>query len=267
LSPEGRRKLVLASRESRRATLIFVAALVVLYSVSTWFTKFNPLQALLAQEEFWKFIAADFVPPYMGKWEALADAVLQTLYMALASAGISAALSLVLAFLGTPGICRFRIVNSAVRGFASILRNIPALVWVFILVAAYGIGTEVGVLALIIATTGSLTRYYIETLDEVADKNLDALKAAGAGILPTISQAILPAAAPGFIAWFLYCIELNIRASSILGMVGAGGIGLLMMGYIKQYNYAAASTAIIAVALIVIAVNALTDYLRKLTLR
>jgi phosphonate transport system permease protein len=246
--------------------LIFIAALIALFGVSTWFTKFDPLQAILSQEEFWKFIAADFVPPYMGKWRALLDATLQTLYMALASAGISAALSLLLAFLGTPGICRFRLVNGAVRGFASVLRNIPALVWVFVLVAAYGIGTEVGVLALIIATTGSLTRYYIETLDEVAQSSLDALRSTGAGILPTISQAILPAASPGFIAWFLYCIELNIRASAIIGMVGAGGIGLLMMGYIKQFNYAAASTVILAVALLVIAVNMLTDYLRGLVL-
>jgi phosphonate transport system permease protein len=266
LSPESRRRLALASRESRRSAVIFIAALIVLFSVSTWFTKFNPLKAFLAQEEFWRFIAADFVPPYMGKWRALGDAVLQTLYMAIASAGISAALSFVLAFLGTPGICRFRAVNGAVRAFASVLRNIPALVWVFILVAAYGIGTEVGVLALIIGTTGSLTRYYIETLDEIAERNLDALRSTGSGILPVISQAILPAAAPGFIAWFLYCIELNIRASSIIGMVGAGGIGLLMMGYIKQYNYAAASTSILAVAAIVIAVNLLTDYLRRKTL-
>jgi phosphonate transport system permease protein len=265
LSPDARKKLALASRESRRAALIFIAALAALFAASTWFTKFNPLHAILAQEEFWKFIAADFVPPYMGKWRALADAALQTMYMALASAGISAALSVLLAFFGTPGICRSRMVNSAVRAFASILRNIPALVWVFILVAAYGIGTEVGVLALIIGTVGFLTRCYIETLDEIAERNLEALKATGAGILPVISQAILPAAIPGFISWFLYCVELNIRASAIIGMVGAGGIGLLMMGYIKQYNYAAASTAILAVAIIVIAVNLLTDCLRKLT--
>jgi phosphonate transport system permease protein len=264
LSPETRRRIALASRESRRATLIFVAALIALFSVSTWFTKFDPLRALMSQDEFWKFIAADFVPPYMGKWRALLDAILQTVYMALASAGVSAALSFVLAFLGTPGICRSKTVNGVVRGFASVLRNIPALVWVFVLVAAYGIGTEVGVLALIIGTVGFLTRCYIETLDEVAEQNLDALKSTGAGILPVISQAILPAAMPGFIAWFLYCIELNVRASAIIGMVGAGGIGLLMMGYIKQYNYAAASTAILAVALIVIAVNLLTDFLRRL---
>jgi phosphonate transport system permease protein len=72
---------------------------------------------------------------------------------------------------------------------------------------------------------------------------------------------------PGLIAWILYSVELNIRSSTILGMVGAGGIGLLLMGYIKQYNYPAASTAILAVALIVIGVNLLTDYLQRVLLR
>jgi phosphonate transport system permease protein len=265
--PKTSKKIALASRESRRASLIFAAVLTALFAVSTWFTEFNPLQVISAQEEFWSFIFTDFIPPRMGGWKALFDAVLQTLYMALSSAGISAVLSLILAFLGTPGVCRFRAVNGFIRGFASVLRNIPALVWVFILVGAYGIGTEVGVLALMIGTTGYLTRSYIETLDEVAEKNLEPMKAAGAGILPTISQAILPAASPGLIAWFLYCIELNIRASAIIGMVGAGGIGLLMMSYIKQYNYASASTVILAVAVIVIAVNLLTDWLRKIALR
>ncbi len=150
---------------------------------------------------------------------------------------------------------------------ASILRIIPAVVWAFILVAAFGIGTETGVIALCVSTVGFLTRSFIETLEEVAGENMEALKSTGAGILPVISQSILPAALPGFIAWFLYCIETNIRASTILGMVGAGGIGLLMNGYIKQYNYNAASTVIIVVAVIIIGVNILTEYLRKITLK
>jgi phosphonate transport system permease protein len=186
--------------------------------------------------------------------------------MALGATGISAVFSLVMSFLGTPAICPFWPVNGLIRGFASVLRNIPSLVWAFILVAAFGIGAAVGVLALIISTVGALTRYFIETLDEVAEEYMEALRSTGAAVFPVITQAILPAAMPSFIAWFLYCVELNVRASTILGMVGAGGIGLLMMGYIKQYNYPAASTAILAVAVIIIGVNLLTDYLRKILL-
>jgi phosphonate transport system permease protein len=122
-------------------------------------------------------------------------------------------------------------------------------------------------LALIIGTTGQLTRFFIETLDEAAAENMEPLLAAGASMPQVIFQRLLPAALPGLIAWILYSVELNIRSSTISGMVGAGGIGLLLMGYIKQYNYAAASTAILSVALIVIGVNLLTDCLQRVLLR
>jgi phosphonate transport system permease protein len=260
-------KIVLASRESRRISLIFILVLAILFGLSTGFTRFNPLSALLAQGEFWNFILTDFVPPFMGKWQALGNAVMQTLYMALAASGISAILAMGLSFPGSRAIVRSPAVNALVRGFASILRNIPDLVWAFILVAAFGIGTVVGVLALIISTTGQLTRFFIETLDEAAEETMEPLLAAGAAMPPVIAQAILPTALPTCIAWILYSVELNIRSSTILGMVGAGGIGLLMMGYIKQYNYPAASTAIVAVALIVIGVNLLTEFLQRMILR
>lgn len=262
-----REKIFLASRESRRVSIIFLAVLLILFVISTGFTRFNPIAAILAQGEFWKFIAVDFFPPALGRWTALLQAALQTICMAFAATGIAAFISLGLSFLGTRTIVNSPVINAAVRGFASVLRNIPDLVWAFILVAAFGIGTVVGVLALIIGNTGQLTRFFIETLDEAAEENMEGLLAAGSPMPPVIFQAILPAALPGFIAWILYSVELNIRSSTILGMVGAGGIGLLLMGYIKQYNYQAASTAILAVAIIIVAVNIITDYLRKIILR
>jgi phosphonate transport system permease protein len=258
------KKIRLVSGESLRTSVVFLAVLLILFGLSTGFTRFNPIGALLSQGEFWNFILTDFVPPSMGKLQTLFAAVMQTIYMALAATGLSSVLALFLSFLGTSAITRSAVINSVVRAFASILRNIPALVWAFILVAAFGIGTVVGILSLIIGTTGYLTRFFIEILDEAAKESIEPLLAAGASMPPIIIQALLPGAMPGFIAWILYCVELNIRASTILGMVGAGGIGLLLMGYIKQFNYAAASTAILAVAVIIIGVNILTNYLRKL---
>ena len=260
-------KIYLASRESRRISGIFLIVLVILFFISTGFTRFNPIAALLAQGEFWNFITTDFIPPHMGRWNSLFQAVLQTFYIAFSACGIASILSLGLSFLGTKLIVHNPVINAIARGFASILRNIPALVWAFILVAAFGIGTAVGVMALVISNVGSLTRFFIETLDETSEETMEGPLAAGSSMPPIIFQVILPSALPGLIAWILYCVELNIRASTILGMVGAGGIGLLLMGYIKQFNYQAASTAIITVAIVIIAVNILTEYIRKIILR
>lgn len=266
MSSEKTDKIRMAPLQNQKKTIGYLSIFSLLFLGATIYTKFNPLSAVMAQKEFWKFLLEDFFPPKFTQWDMLLDAVLQTFCMAVAATGISAVLALVLSFFGAASICPWKAVNSAVRGFASVLRNIPALVWAFVLVAAFGIGTAVGVLALVIATTGFLIRSFIETLEEVAGENMEALRSTRAGTLPVVMQSIIPAALPGFVAWFLYCIETNIRASTVLGMVGAGGIGLLMMGYIKQYNYQAASTVIIAIAVIVILVNLLTDYLRKLTL-
>ena len=265
-TPEAE-KIRIVSRESLRTSIVFLGVLIIFFGLSTGFTRFNPVRALLSQGEFWSFILGDFVPPSMGRLESLFRAAMQTIYMALAATGLSTALALFLSFLGTAAVTRSRAANALVRAFASVLRNIPPLVWAFILVAAFGIGTVVGILSLIIATTGSLARFFIEILDEAAKETMEPLQAAGAAMPAIIARALLPAAMPGFIAWILYCVELNIRSSTILGMVGAGGIGLLLMGYIKQFNYAAASTAILAVAALIIAVNLLTDYLRKQIMR
>jgi phosphonate transport system permease protein len=260
-------RIRMASRESLRASVVFLIVLLLFFGLSSGFTRVNPFAVLLSQGEFWNFILADFVPPSAGRLGALLRAVMQTMYMALAATGLSALLALFLSFLGSAAITRSRMVNSLVRAFASVLRNIPNLVWAFILVAAFGIGTVVGVLSLIIGTTGSLTRFFIEILEEAAEETIEPLLAAGAAMPSVVTQALLPGAMPGFIAWILYCVELNIRASTILGMVGAGGIGLLLMGYIKQFNYPAASASILAVAVIIIGVNLLTNYLRKLIIR
>ena len=101
-----RKRILLASRENRRVSIIFLIVLVILFVVSTGFTRFNPLAALIAQGEFWNFILTDFVPPYLGKWNALFQAVFQTLCMALSASGIASVISLVLSFLGTNSIIR-----------------------------------------------------------------------------------------------------------------------------------------------------------------
>lgn len=251
-------------KSSNKKFIISIFIFSVIFILSTIFTKFNPVVAFTSQGEFWRFIFVDFLPPNFSKPEQILNASLQTFYMAFGSTVVAAFFALIFAFMGTYSICNNKILNKIVRGIASVLRNIPAIIWAFVLVAAFGIGNTVGVLALIISTTGFLIRAFIETLDELAQESIEALRATGASTFAVITQSAIPISLPGFISWFLYCIETNIRASTILGMVGAGGIGLLMTGYIKQYNYHSASAVIITIIVIIIAVNLLTEYLRKI---
>ena len=117
--------------------------------------------------------------------------------------------------------------------------------------------------ALFITPCGFLIRSFIETIDEVGSESLEALQSVGAGRLWVITQVIIPASLPGFISWLLYSLEVNIRSSTLVGAVGGGGIGLIMMGYIKQFRYHSAMGVILLVAVIVILVDLLTNFLRK----
>lgn len=129
--------------------------------------------------------------------------------------------------------------------------------------SSLGIGTGVGFIALLISTFAFMTRAFIEVIDEVSCDAMEGLTACGGTFWHKVCQGIVPTCLTQFIAWFLYCIELNIRASTIVGMVGGGGIGLVLFSYIKSFNYAGAAGIILVIAAMVIMVEFLTNYLRR----
>ena len=103
-------------------------------------------------------------------------------------------------------------VTRTIRGFATFLRNIPTLVWAFILFSSLGIGTGVGFIALLISTFAFMTRAFIEVIDEVSCDAMEGLTACGGTFWQKVCQGIVPTCLTQFIAWFLYCIELNKRS-------------------------------------------------------
>lgn len=150
-----------------------------------------------------------------------------------------------------------------VRGFATFLRNIPALVWAFILFSSLGIGTGVGFAALLITSFAFMVRAFTETMEDISVDCLESLEAVGAGFWQRVAHGIVPSCISGFLAWFLYCIEVNVRASTIVGMVGGGGVGMVLFSYIKSFNYHMAFTVILIIAAVVILVDRITGKIRK----
>ena len=254
--------LLTAKREKRAATASFLIV-AALFLLATAQTQFQPFEFLMSMENFWLFIFEDLLPPKIADFGAIAEGILQTVCMAIAASMISAVISLAFAFLGSNTTAPWKPLKKIIRFFASLQRNIPSMIWTFLLIMAFGIGTVVGALALLITTCGFLIRSFIETIDEVGGESLEALQAVGAGRLTTITQVIIPASLPGFLSWLLYSLEVNIRSSTLVGAVGGGGIGLVMMGYIKQFRYHSAMGVILLIAGIVILVDMLTNFLRK----
>src|SRR5206468_4361101 len=106
-----------------------------------------------------------------------------------------------------------------------------------ILVAAYGLGPLVGTLALVISALGNLIRAYAEVLEEIDMAQVEAVRATGAKYLQVLAQAVWPQFWTGFIAWSLYQLELNIRSSTIIGMVGGGGLGFVIQNGLKLFQF------------------------------
>ncbi len=139
---------------------------------------------------------------------------------------IAAVLAFFVSLFGSEKVSPFPRAAKFVRGFATFLRNIPALVWAFILFSSLGIGTGVGFVALCITSFAFMVRAFVETTEDVSQDCVESLQAVGATFPQRVSQAILPSCLSGFLSWFLYCVEINIRASTIVGMVGGGGVSV-----------------------------------------
>ena len=253
----------LIPRREKIMTLLLALGVGLLFVISTVSTGYNPLDFLLNMENFWDFIFQDILPPKIADWKTIGEGVLQTICMAVGASLVASVCSLILAFLGSNTTAPWPPLKKIVRLVASVQRNIPSMIWTFLLIMSFGIGNLVGVLALLISTCGFLIRSFIETIDEVGNESLEAMEAVGAGRLTTITQVIVPACLPGFLSWLLYSLEVNIRSSTLVGAVGGGGIGLVMMGYIKQFRYHSAIGVILLIAAIVILVDMLTNFLRK----
>ena len=208
----------------------------------------------------------DFLPPALPQASRIPSvfaSVLVTLALALSSTTIAAILAFFVSLFGSEKVSPFPRIAKYVRGFATFLRNIPALVWAFILFSSLGIGTGVGFVALCITSFAFMVRAFVETMEDVSQDCVESLQAVGASFPQRVSQAILPSCLSGFLSWFLYCIEVNIRASTIVGMVGGGGVGLTLFSYIKGFQYDVALSIILLVAVMVILVDRVTERLRK----
>lgn len=256
-----------AVRAERRAYACFFAALVAVVILCTWGTGFNPFALFAQGDAFWAFFAEDFWPPRMperaGRLEAILGGILVTLAMAIASATVAAVLAFFTALFASERVSPFPRVAPVVRGLATFVRNIPALVWAFILFSSLGIGTGVGFVALGLSSHAFLVRAFAETMEDMSQDCLESLLAVGATFPQRVVHGILPSCMAGLVSWYLYSLEVNIRASAVVGMVGGGGIGLVLFSYIKSFNYHVAFFIILLIAALVIAVDWVTGRLRK----
>lgn len=257
------KKISLINEQERKLYTWFLVTVILLFMVATYITSFNPLEVLLASGNAWQFLAKDFFPPLLSKPQGVLEAVFTTICLAISSTFVAGILALITAMFGSESITPFPKGAKLIRAVATFLRNIPPLVWAFILFSSLGIGTGVGFVALVISTFAFMTRAFIESIDTISKDSTEGLLVVGSTFMQRVFQGIIPSCMQDFLSWFLYCIEVNIRASTIVGMVGGGGIGLVLFSYIKSFKYQTAGGIILVIALTIILVDLLTGFLRE----
>ena len=154
-------------------------------------------------------------------------------------------------------------IGRAVRIIAAFFRNVPDLVWAILLLFTFGQNILTGFFALFFYTFGTLTRAFIESIDEVSASCVEALHATGATYLQTVFQGIIPSSLPQIVSWVLYMIETNIRNSTLIGILTATGIGAMFDMYYKRMDFSSAGLVVISIVVLVIAIEITSNKIRK----
>jgi len=254
-----------------RRNLLFIAGLTavgVMTVGSSLVTEFSFSAGVASVPKAFAWMARNFIPNAraLKALPSIGIKLAETVLVSIMATVLAAGAALVLAILASRTTRPHPAVSAVVRLIASVCRNIPIVAWAMIFLLSFGQNVLTGLLSLFIGTVGYLTRAYAEAIDETAESSVEALHASGASWLQTVAQAVFPALMPQLTSWMLYMVETNIRDATLVGILTGTGIGFLFDLYYKSLNYASAALVVIGVVVVVIAIEATSNALRKVIL-
>ena len=203
------------------------------------------------------------VPPDLSRLGPISGYMLETLNMAIVGVTFGVVFSVPFALLSSRNTTPHPLVRVVARGVTSTLRTIPELVWALIFVAAVGLGPLAGILAIIMDTIGFCARFFAERIEEIRPGPSEMIESTGGRRSAVIFGAILPEAMPSMTATSLFGVEKAIRSAVILGLVGAGGIGVELSTAMSLYRYDLALTIIAVIVAVVVVVETISSGIRR----
>ncbi|EPE5168038.1 phosphonate ABC transporter, permease protein PhnE [Yersinia enterocolitica] len=266
--------------KQKRETLIWSLTLVIIYLGAGSIAEFNLHTVFISIPHFFDYLVETI--PVLHWHKLLADGhtegslaywgyrlpiqlplIWETLQLAVASTILSIMVAIILAFLAANNTQIPSWLRLSIRTFVAFLRTMPELAWAVMFVMAFGIGAIPGFLALALHTIGSLTKLFYESLETASDKPVRGLAACGAGKLQRMRFALWPQVKPIFLSYSFMRLEINFRQSTILGLVGAGGIGQELMTSIKLDRYDQVSMTLLLIIIVVSLLDYTSGKLRK----
>lgn len=238
--------------------LLFIVGLV----VSTNVTK-TSLGALFSNFSQFTEIFLQMLHPNWDYLSTVIPLLLETIKMAILGTVIGSAIAFIYSLLIARNIVKNKAITGVLRVIMNIIRTIPDLLLGAIFVAIVGIGPVAGVLALAICTFGIVVKLFYEAIETIDPGPIEALTAVGANKLQIIVFAVLPQVITYFISYCLYAFEINVRASTVLGYIGAGGIGLYLQETLQIFDYPKTGTIIIVIIIVVVLIDYVSSKSRE----
>jgi phosphonate transport system permease protein len=249
---------------ARARTIALVAGALGVYVVGLYLLEFSPAVIF---HGLWRLadIAGLMLPPSPGTWERFLlylNALGQTLSIALLGTLTAALLAVPLGFLAARNVVANGLLHVLTRRTLDTIRSIDTLIWALIWINVVGLGPFAGALAIASADLAAFAKLMSEAIEAADHRPGEAIAAAGGGHLARIRFAILPQVLPIFASQVLYFFESNTRSATIIGVVGAGGIGLWLSEAIRVLEWRETSFLILMVLVTVAAIDAVSQRLR-----
>jgi phosphonate transport system permease protein len=207
--------------------------------------------------------AADFFPPNFSQWRLYVEEMVVTLQIALWGTALAVVTAVPMALLASANIVPWW-VYQPMRRLMDGCRAINEMVFAMLFVVAVGLGPFAGVLALWIHTTGVLAKLFSEAVEAIDPQPVEGIRSTGASALHEIVYGVIPQVMPLWISYTLYRFESNVRSASVVGMVGAGGIGVVLWEIIRGFQYAETCAVMLIIIVTVSAIDLVSARIRKL---
>lgn len=206
--------------------------------------------------------AAEFFPPNFSQWRMFVQEMVITLQIALWGTALAVVTAIPMALLASANLVPWW-VYQPVRRVMDASRAINEMVFAMLFVVAVGLGPFAGVLALWVHTTGVLAKLFSEAVEAIDPQPVEGIRSTGASALHEIIYGVIPQVMPLWISYTLYRFESNVRSASVVGMVGAGGIGVVLWEVIRGFQYAETCAVMVIIVVSVSAIDMLSARIRK----
>ena len=255
--------ILAADSKGRRKLLLQILCVLAIVTLSLWLTGMLDGDRLAEGLPAIGVLVTEMIPPDFARWRDWVDPLLETLAMSIAGTALAIALSLPLGFLAARNTTPNKVAYQCARFVLNTLRSIPELILGIIFVAAVGFGMLPGVLALGLHSVGMVGKFFAEAIEHAHPAPIEATEASGATRMQVILHGVLPQVFPQFADVSMYRWEYNFRASTVMGMVGAGGIGTELVGSLRLLDYPQVAALLLVILGCVTLVDMLSNTLRS----